>query len=239
GVYRSTDGGETWTNVGLRNSERVANIVVSPTNSDTVYVAVAGALWSDSPDRGLYKTTDGGKTWSLILKGANFSTGCSIVTIDPSNPNVVLAGMWDFRRKGWTFRSGGEGPNAPSGSALLRTADGGKTWKAVEGNGLPAHPWGRVEVAIAPSSGKRIYALVESEHSALYRSDDGGKTWSAGDRSQSMVWRPFYFARLIIDPTNPDRLFKPNLNLIVSDDGGRSFSSSGGGAHGDWHDLWI
>jgi Sortilin, neurotensin receptor 3, len=105
GVYRSTDGGETWTYVGLRNSERIAKIVVSPENSDTVYVAVSGALWSDSPDRGLYKTTDGGKTWNQILKGGNLSTGCSTIAIDPGNPNSLLACTWDFRRKGWTFRS--------------------------------------------------------------------------------------------------------------------------------------
>src|SRR5260370_19693570 len=149
--------------------------------------------------------------------------------MDPQNPDALFAGTWDFRRKGWTFRSGGDGPNAASGSALMRTADGGKSWKTVEGNGLPAPPWGRVEVAIAPSSAKRVYAFIESEHSALYRSDDGGKTWTTGDRSQSMVWRPFYFARLVIDPTNPDRLFKPNLSLIVSEDGGRSVSATRGG----------
>ena len=240
GIYKSTDAGETWTHMGLPESERISRILVHPTNSDVVYACVTGKLWSDSKERGVYRTSDGGKNWSLILSYAgNASTGCSSLAMDPQNPDALFAGTWDFRRKGWTFRSGGEGPNAPSGSALLRTADGGKSWKTVEGNGLPAHPWGRVEVAIAPSSAKRIYAFIESEHSALYRSDDGGKTWSTGDRSQSMVWRPFYFARLVIDPTNPDRLFKPNLSLIVSEDGGRSFSATGGGAHGDWHDLFI
>jgi photosystem II stability/assembly factor-like uncharacterized protein len=155
---------------------------------------------------------------------------------------VLFAGLWDFRRKGWTFRSGGDGPNAPSGSALYRSADGGTTWTklaAATNAGLPAGPWGRIEVAIAPSNAKRVYAFIESPHSALYVSDDGGKTWEARDRSQRMVWRPFYFARLVVDPTNADRVFKMNLNLIVSDDGGRSFAGSGGGSHGDWHDVWI
>ena len=240
GIYKSTDAGETWSHMGLPESERIARILVHPKNSDVVYACATGKLWSDSKERGVYRTTDGGKSWSLILAYAgNGSTGCSSLSMDPQNPNVLFAGTWDFRRKGWTFRSGGDGPSSPSGSALWSTADGGKTWKAVEGNGLPPHPWGRVEVAIAPSSAKRVYAFIESEHSALYRSDDGGKTWMAGDRSQSMVWRPFYFARLVIDPTNPDRLFKPNLILIVSEDGGRSFSPTGGGSHGDWHDLWI
>ncbi|HYS09925.1 MAG TPA: hypothetical protein VEP66_14350 [Myxococcales bacterium] len=240
GIYKSTDAGETWAHMGLPESERIARILVHPKNSNLVYACVTGKLWSDSKDRGVYRTNDGGKTWSLILSYAgNASTGCSSLTIDPHNPDVLFAGTWDFRRKGWTFRSGGDGPNAPSGSALLRTADGGKTWKTVEGKGLPPYPWGRVEVVIAPSSPKRVYAVIESEHSALYRSDDGGGTWTALDRSQAMVWRPFYFARLVVDPTNPDRLFKTNLALIVSEDGGRSFSETGGGAHGDWHDLWI
>src|SRR5204862_4578589 len=178
---------------------------------------VAGRLRGDRREGGAYRTGGGGKTWKLVLSYSdNASTGCSSLTIDPKNPDVLFAGMWDFRRKGWTFRSGGDGPNAVSGSALLRTADGGKTWKTLDGNGLPPHPWGRVEVVIAPSSPKRVYAFIESEHSALYRSDDGGTKWAALDRSQSMVWRPFYFARLVVDPTNPDRLFKTNLNLIVS-----------------------
>ncbi|HTR50947.1 MAG TPA: hypothetical protein VMJ10_09605 [Kofleriaceae bacterium] len=240
GVYRSTDGGETWTNVGLRSSERVTRILVHPRNGNIVYACVPGKLWSDSNERGLYRTTDGGTTWSLVLPGANASTGCSSVTMDPKNPDVLIAGMWDFRRKGWTFRSGGEGPDAPSGSGLYRSTDGGKTWRSIaHGKGLPAGPWGRVETVIAPSDSRVVYALIESKDSALYRSDDGGATWEQRDRSSKMVWRPFYFARLVVDPTNPNRLFKPDLGLIVSEDGGRSFSDTGGGSHGDWHDLWI
>src|SRR5262249_9559153 len=157
-------------------------------------------------------------------RGGNASTGCSGLTMDPKNPDVLFAGMWDFRRKGWTFRSGGDGPDAPSASGLFRTADGGKTWSAEAGHGLPAAPSGRVEVVIAPSDPKVVYALVESKDSALYRSADGGATWEARDKSQMMVWRPFYFGRLIVDPTNPNRLFKPGGGLIASDDGGRSFS---------------
>ncbi len=244
GIYKSTDGGNTWANVGLPNSERIAKIVVSPVNSDTVYAAVAGQLWSDSPDRGLYKTTDGGKTWNLILKGANLSTGCSTVALDPSDPNVLLAGMWDFRRQGWTFRSGGSGPDQPSGSGLFRSADGGATWSEVtpeNSPGFPKKPYGRLALAFAPSNAKRVYAFVESTDSALFVSDDGGKTWDKRDKSSPMVWRPFYFANLIVDPKNPDRLFKTDGALIMSEDAGRSFATIGGfyGMHGDVHDVWM
>jgi photosystem II stability/assembly factor-like uncharacterized protein len=244
GIYKSADGGETWDYVGLPNSERVAKIVVSPASSETVYAAVPGALWSDSPDRGLYKTTDGGKNWSLVLKGGNLSTGASTIAMDPNDPNVIFTGMWDFRRKGWTFRSGGDGPDKPSASGLFRSADGGATWTEItaEANkGFPKKPYGRIAVAIAPSNAKRIYAFVESTDSALFVSDDGGATWDKRDKSNWMVWRPFYFANLIVDPKNPDRLFKMDGPLILSEDAGKSFAVVGGfqGAHGDMHDLWI
>src|SRR5947209_12625044 len=159
GVYRSTDGGETWLRLGLPNSERIAKLVVSPENSDTVYAAVPGALWSDSPDRGLYKTTDGGATWNLILKGANLSTGCSDIAFDPANPETMFACMWDFRRKGWEYRSGGDGPDKPSASGLFRSTDGGNTCTEIapdQNKGFPKKPYGRLAVAIAPSNAKRV-----------------------------------------------------------------------------------
>src|SRR4051812_29195171 len=244
GIYKSTDGGETWMHTGLDKSERIAKIAVDPRNSDTVFAAVPGALWSDSTDRGLYKTTDGGKNWDLILKGTNPSTGASGIAMDPNDSNVMFACMWDFRRKGWTFRSGGEGPDKPSGSGLFRTADGGATWTEItpEANkGFPKKPYGRLAVAIAPSNPKRVYCFVESTDSALFVSDDGGATWDKRDKSNWMVWRPFYFANLIVDPKNPDRVFKCDGPLIMSDDAGKSFSVVGGfqGAHGDLHAIWI
>ena len=243
GIYKSIDGGETWTNMGLPESERIARVLVHPKNGDIVYACVPGKLWSDSAERGLYKTSDGGKTWTLALKGSNLSTGCSSVSMDPKNPELLFAGLWDFRRKGWTFRSGGDGPGAVSGSGLFRSEDGGRTWSELTSKsnaGLPTTPWGRVETILAPSDPKVVYALIESERSALYRSADGGRTWERRDSSQAMIWRPFYFARLVVDPANPDRLFKPGGGLVVSEDGGRSFSGSGGrGSHGDWHDVWI
>src|SRR5437588_3946277 len=224
GVYKSTDGGETWTRAGLEKSERIAKIKVSPTNSDTVFAAVPGPLWSDSPDRGLYKTTDGGKTWQQVLKGANLSTGCTDLTIDPNNPDIMFAAMWDFRRKGWEYRSGGAIPTAPSASGLFHSIDGGNTWTEITeqaNKGFPKKPYGRLAVSIAPSKSQRVYAFVESPENALFVSDDGGTTWDKRDKSQWMVWRPFYFANLIVDPKNPDRLFKPDGSLIVSEDGGK------------------
>ncbi|MEQ1513942.1 MAG: hypothetical protein ABL934_14840 [Lysobacteraceae bacterium] len=239
GVYRSKDGGESWSNVGLPNAERIVRLAVDPRNGETVLACVTGKLWSDSSDRGVYRTTDGGKTWALVLKGGNGSTGCGDLSVDTKNPDVMFASLWDFRRKGWTFRSGGEGPESASGSGLYRSADGGKTWQEVTGGGLPAKPYGRIAVAVAPSNSNAVYAMVENAKSALFRSDDGGKTWERRDDSQMMVWRPFYFAHLIVDPNNADRVFKPNLQLIQSIDGGKTFSNAGGGAHGDFHDLWI
>lgn len=244
GVYKSTDSGESWTNVGLPESERIAKILVNPNQTNTVYVCVPGKLWSDSEERGLYKTTDGGKTWTKILKGANASTGCSMISMDRQNPDTIYAGMWDFRRKGWTFRSGGDGPAAFSGSGLFKSTNGGASWTELtdsSASGLPTKPWGRVAVAVAPSKPTTVYAFVEAEmpKDGLYRSDDGGKTWKQLDRSQNMIWRPFYFANLIVDPKNENKIYKPDGSLIASSDGGRSFTNISGGAHGDFHDVWI
>jgi photosystem II stability/assembly factor-like uncharacterized protein len=242
GVYKSTDGGETWTNVGLPATERITRILVHPKNGNIVYVCAPGPLWSDSSDRGLYKTSDGGKTWSLILKGANLSTGCSSVAMDPANPEHLLAGTWDFRRKPYEFRSGGNGPDAPSGSRFAESRDGGRTWtdlNATSRKGLPPQPWGRLEIAYAPSNPKRVYAFIEAVRPALFVSSDGGVSWEERDRSQGMVWRPFYFGRIVVDPKNSDRLFKMGYSVTVSDDGGKSFSNAAGASHGDWHDVWI
>ncbi len=242
GVYKSIDGGETWTRMGLPASERITRIIVHPTNGNIVYVCAPGPLFSDSPDRGLYKTIDGGRSWSLILKGENLSTGCSSVAMDPANPEHLFAGTWDFRRQPGSFRSGGDGPDAPSGSRFAESRDGGRSWtmlSAANAKGLPAQPWGRVEVEFAPSNPKQVYAVIENVRTALYASNDGGKNWEERDRSQGMVWRPFYFSRLIVDPKDDQKLFKMGYSAIVSEDGGKSFANAAGASHGDWHDIWI
>jgi photosystem II stability/assembly factor-like uncharacterized protein len=244
GVYKSTDGGDNWTNMGLPESERISKILVNPENTNTVYVCAPGKLWSDSNERGVYRTTDGGKTWTQILKGSNASTGCSMMSMDPKDPKTLYAGLWDFRRKGWTFRSGGDGPTAFSGSGLWKSTDGGTNWVEIDttsAKGLPPKPWGRVAVAVAPSKPSVVYAVIEAEipRDGLYRSDDSGRTWTALDRSSNMIWRPFYFANLTIDPKDENKIYKAGGSLIASSDGGRSFSNISGGAHGDFHDTWV
>ena len=219
GVYKSTDGGETWTNVGLPQRERITRILVHPKNGNIVYVCAPGALWSDSPDRGLYKTTDGGKTWSLILKGANLSTGCSSVAMDPANPEHLLAGTWDFRRKPYEFRSGGNGPDAPSGSRFAESRDGGRTWtdlNASNRKGLPPQPWGRLEIAYAPSNPKQVYAFIENVRPALFVSEDGGASWQERDRSQGWSGGRSISAGSSSTRRTPKRLFKMGFSIRSS-----------------------
>ncbi|HEV8494325.1 MAG TPA: sialidase, partial [Candidatus Angelobacter sp.] len=236
GVYKSTDGGENWTNVGLKDSERIARILVDPKNSNTAYVCATGHLWNDSDERGVYKTTDGGTSWKKVLAGANGSTGCGMLSANAQEPNTIYASMWDFRRQGWTFRSGGPG------SGLFKSTDGGDHWTEIapggSSQGLPEKPYGRIALAVAPSNPNVVYAMIECKQSALYRSDDAGKSWKKLDASQYMVWRPFYFANLIVDPKNENKVFKVDLNLLLSVDGGRSFSSTAN-THGDNHTVWI
>ena len=236
GAYKSTDGGESWTNLGLKDSERISRILVDPKDGNTVYVCATGHLWDDSSERGVYKTTDGGKTWRKVLAGANPSTGCGMLAMSSRDPRTLYASTWDFRRQGWTFRSGGPG------SGLYKSTDGGERWSeltATNARGLPDKPYGRIAVAVAPSKPQVVYAMIESKKSGLFRSDDGGATWKALDASQFMVWRPFYFANLIVDPKDENKLFKPDLVLLVSVNGGKSFSPSSENAHGDFHDVWI
>jgi photosystem II stability/assembly factor-like uncharacterized protein len=235
GIYKSTDGGENWTNMGLKDSEHIAKILIDAKDSNTVLACATGHLWNDNHERGVYKTSDGGKTWGKVLAGVNGSTGCAMLSGSPQEPHTIFAGMWDFRRQGWTFRSGGPG------SGLYKSVDGGDHWTELTGansKGLPEKPYGRIAVAVAPSKPQVVYAMIESKTSALFRSDDGGQNWNRLDSSQFVIWRPFYFANLVVDPQNADKVFKPDGPLLLSVNGGQSFSSVAN-AHGDFHDLWI
>ncbi|HTA24003.1 MAG TPA: hypothetical protein VK763_10745 [Terriglobales bacterium] len=235
GIYKSTDGGENWTNVGLQDSEHIAKILVDPKDSNVVLACATGHLWNDNDERGVYKTKDGGKTWTKVLAGTNGSTGCGMLARSSQEPSTIFADMWDFRRQGWTFRSGGPG------SGLFKSTDGGNTWTELttsNAKGLPDKPYGRIAVAVAPSNPQVVYAMIESKKSALFRSNDGGASWNKLDASQYMVWRPFYFGNLIVDPKNEDKVFKVDLGLLLSVNGGQSFSFVAN-AHGDFHDVWI
>ena len=236
GVYKSTDGGDNWSNVGLPNSERIAKILVDPTDGNTVYTCVTGHAFNDSPDRGVYKTSDGGKNWTKVLAGANASTGCAMLSMNKAEPGTLYATMWDYRRQAWTFRSGGPG------SGIFKSVDKGEHWKEIDqtsAKGLPAKPYGRIALAVAPSNPKVVYANIECSESALYRSNDAGMSWTRMDASQYMVWRPFYFGNLIVDPKNENKVFKGDLILLLSTNGGKSFQSTADSAHGDHHDVWI
>ncbi len=237
GVYKSTDGGENWTNVGLKDSERIAKILVDPNDGNSVVVCAMGHLWDDSTAGGVYKTSDGGKTWKKVLAGANGSSGCALLAQSRQEPRTIYASMWDFRRQGWTFRSGGPG------SGLFKSTDGGDHWSEINDSntkGLPPKPWGRVAISVAPSKPQVVYANVEAEKGrGLYRSDDGGADWTKLDASNYMLWRPFYFGNLIVDPKDENKIFKPDGPLLLSTDGGKSFSVVSGEAHGDFHDVWI
>jgi photosystem II stability/assembly factor-like uncharacterized protein len=236
GVYKSTDGGDNWNNVGLPNSEHIAKILVDPKDGQTVYACATGHAFSDNPDRGVYKTSDGGATWRKVLAGANLSSGCAMLSMNQAEPDVVYATMWDFRRQAWTFRSGGPG------SGLYKSTDKGEHWTELtpsNAKGLPDKSYGRIAVTVAPSNPKVVYAMIESAKSALYRSDDAGVTWTKLDASQYMVWRPFYFANLTVDPKDENKIFKGDLILLLSTNGGKSFNSTADSAHGDHHAMWI
>jgi len=239
GVYRSRDGGDNWESVGLPDSEHVSRIVIHPKDGNTVYACALGHLWSSNTERGVFKTNDGGKTWNKILF-RNESTGCAEMAMDPQDSNVLYAAMWDVRREPWNFRSGGPG------GGLFKSTDGGATWHELR-KGLPEGDLGRIGVAVAPSNHLRVYAVVEARnHTALFRSDDAGDSWLEVNNSFNISGRPFYFARLSIDPKNADRVYKTGFFLTVSEDAGKSFSAAismsegpGDALHSDLHALWI
>lgn len=234
GIYKSIDGGKTWTHLGLKNSRNIHRLILHPSNPLVAYAGVQGPAWGESEERGVYKTTDGGKTWKRMLY-FNQNTGVGDMVMDPTNPNKLLVGMWEFRRWPWFFKSGG--PN----SGIYVTHDGGETWaRRTAADGLPKGELGRIGLAIARSKPDVIYALVESKKNALYRSNDGGFTWTkTADRNIGN--RPFYYCEIYVDPENENRVYNIFSVVTVSQDGGKTFANlmEWAEVHPDHHAFYI
>ena len=232
GIYRSTDGGKSWAHLGLAQTSQIARVLLDPRDAKRVVVAALGDPFRDSTERGVFRTTDGGKTWTKTLY-AGPGVGASDLAMDPKNPDVLYAGLWRFRRSAWNLTSGG------ADDGIYKSTDGGVTWKRLTGNGLPAGTTGRIALAIAPSDAKRIYALVESSDGLLWRSDDAGATWKLTSSNTLINERPFYYSRIIVDPHDADHVFSVSVKLAESTTGGKTWHLSGKGLHGDHHDMWI
>jgi len=232
GVYRSLDAGKTWRNVGLKDSRAIGKVIVNPTNPDIVFVAALGHPFGANTERGIFRTTDGGKTWEKVLyKDEN--TGGIDVAFDPHNPNILFAALWQARRTSWSMESGGPG------SGIYRSNDGGTTWKHMEEHGLPKGPYGKIGVAVAANS-DRVYALIEAHNpdGGLYRSDDGGESWQLVNPDHSLWQRPWYYMHVIADPRDENVLYIMNVESYKSTDGGHLFNKVHV-PHGDNHGLWI
>lgn len=233
GIYKSLDGGNTWKHLGLDETEHIHRVIVNPNNSAEVYVAALGKTWGENPERGVYKTGDGGKTWDRVLF-VNDRTGAADLVMDPRNPDKLIAALWEHRRWPWFMKSGGEG------SGLYITHDGGQTWEEkTSENGLPAGELGRIGLAIAHSEPNIVYALVESKKNALYRSEDGGQSWKMINNSASIGNRPFYYSDIFVDPANANRIYSLHSRITYSDDGGKTFERMADGIHPDHHAFWV
>lgn len=232
GVYKSLDGGKTWKNVGLSDSRAIGKVIIHPTNPDIVFVAALGHPFGPNSERGIFRTTDGGKTWEKVLS-KDENTGGIDVAFDPQNPNILFGALWHARRTSWGMSSGGPG------SGLYRSNDGGSTWKRLEEHGLPKGPYGKIGVDVAANS-ERVYALIETRNpdGGLYRSDDGGETWQLVNHNHNLWQRPWYYMHVIADPKDENVLYIMNVDAYKSTDGGHLFNKVKV-PHGDNHGLWI
>ena len=233
GIYKSLDGGITWKKMGLEKTRHIHRILIDPKNPNTVYVGSSGSPWGDHPERGVYKTIDGGTTWTQVLS-VDGRTGLGELVMDPSNPNKLIANMWEHRRQPWTFKSGGPG------SGLHITYDGGKTWKKITSKqGIPEGELGRMGLAISRSNPEIVYALIEAKKNGLYRSEDGGEKWKMVNDKDEIGDRPFYYFEIYVDPKNENRLYTIYSGVNISEDGGKSFTRTQSGIHPDHHAWWI
>ncbi len=231
GIYKSTDAGASWQHMGLDETGRIGRIIVHPTNPSIVYVCALGRTTGPQEERGVYKTSDGGQNWTRVLF-AGPNAGCSGLSMDASDPNTLFAGMWQVEMHTYAMFSGG-----PASAAYV-SHDAGSHWTELEGHGLPKSPVGKIDVAIAPSNSKRVYALIQTaDQGSLWRSDDGGVNWTNGSWQRELIGRAGYYIRLAVNPKNPDELFVANSSFWTSKDGGKSFTTLGWG--GDTHDIWI
>jgi photosystem II stability/assembly factor-like uncharacterized protein len=234
GIYRTTNGGTTWEFKGLGQSERISDIIINKNDPDVLYVGVLGHLWNENKDRGIYKTSDGGETWEKVFY-IDANTGCADMDVDPENPDILYAAMWDFRRQPDFFTSGGPG------SGLFKSVDGGKSWNKIQ-NGLPDETLGRMAIAVAPSNKDVVYVSVEVKDKSkkgLYKSVDAGQNWERVSGDFNMTVRPFYFSRMAVNPKNDSIIYKCGLDLTISRDGGESFRTVRSNVHSDIHDVWI
>ncbi len=239
GIYKSLDGGKNWKSMGLEKTRHIHRVVIDPTNPDVVYVGAIGSPWGEHAERGVFKTTNGGETWEKVLF-VNNKTGVADLVMDPTNPNKLIAAMWEHKRDPWFFKSGGKG------SGLYITHDGGKNWKKLsDEDGLPKGDLGRIGVSISKNKPNIIYALVEAKKNALYKSDDGGFKWKKINDKAHIGNRPFYYSEIFVDPQNENRLYSVFTYINVSEDGGNSFKQLmpaygvDNGVHPDHHAWWI
>lgn len=239
GVYKSLDGGRTWQSMGLEKTRHIHRIIIDPTNPNIVYVGAIGSPWGIHPERGVFKTTDGGKTWNKILY-TNDKSGVADMVMDPTNPNKLIVAMWEHKRDPWFFKSGGEG------SGLYITHNGGETWEQrTDADGLPKGDLGRIGIAIARNKPNIIYALIEAKKNALYKSEDGGFTWKKINDKDDIGNRPFYYSEIYVDPQNENRVYSVFTYVNVSEDGGKNFEQLmpaygvDNGVHPDHHAWWI
>ncbi|MFK7809944.1 MAG: WD40/YVTN/BNR-like repeat-containing protein, partial [Saprospiraceae bacterium] len=234
GIYKSIDGGKTWMDMGLKKTKLIHRIIIHRDDPNTVYAGVLGSAWGPSKHRGVYKTTNGGKTWKKILYIGE-EVGVADMVVDPSNPNKLLVAMWEFGRKPWTFNSGGKD------SGMHLTYDGGKTWKKLTNKeGLPKGDLGRIGLAFAPSKPSTVYALVEAKENAFYKSTDGGENWKKMATDDKIGNRPFYYSDIFVDPINENRIISIHSVITKSEDGGKTFESFvGWNIHPDHHAFWI